>query len=260
MRVLPLGIILAVTWAASASAGTIAISLSEDGGLATGVLSASSGTTLTLSGPYAAAPNFSFNGFTVTSNANLTSGVQGELMGTGGIVPLGTGTHTLTILVSDDGFTFPAGPDYFTHSSSSYTAVNIGTRADSFMFQSFSTPGQDLYGMAVPNPQDTYSPLAASGSRPRSTVVLTSNTGYTLTQRYEWISTGSTTLFQPTASTITQLVPEPASWVMALIGIVGSLRLARISVRVVPPPDSRRCVLRGDRRPRHRNGGVSVRD
>jgi hypothetical protein len=226
LRVLPLGIILALTWVASASAGTIVISLSEDGGLATQVLSASSGTTLTLSGPYAAAPDFSFTGFTVTSNADLTSGVQGELMGTGGILPAGTGTHTLTILVSDNGFTFPAGPDYFTHSSSSFTAVNIATSADTFEFQSYSTPGQQLFGTAVPNPRDTYSPLAASGSGPTSTVVFTSTTGYTLTQRYEWTSTGSTALFQATGSTITQLVPEPASWVMALVGIVGSLGLA----------------------------------
>jgi hypothetical protein len=229
LRVLPLGIILALTWAASASAGTIAFSLSEDGGPATQVLSASSGTTLTLSGAYAAAPDFSFTGFTVTSNANLTSGVHGELMGTGGILPAGTGTHTLTILVSDDGFTFPAGPDYFTHSSSSYTAINIATSADTFEFQSYSTPGQQLFGTAMPNPQDTYSPLAASGSSgPTSTVVFTSTTGYTLTQRYEWTSTGSTALVQATGSTISQLVPEPASWVMALVGIVGSLGLARV--------------------------------
>jgi hypothetical protein len=228
MRVLPLGIILALTWAASACAGTIAISLSEGGGPATQVLSASSGTTLTLSGTYAAAPDFSFTGFTATSHANLTSGVQGELMSTGGILPVGIGTHTLTILVSDDGFTFAAGPDYLTHSSSSYTAINIATSADTFEFQSYSTPGQHLFGTGVPNPHDTYFPLTASGSGPTSTVAVTSSTGYTLTQRYEWISTGSTAVFQATGSSITALVPEPESWVIALVAIVGSLGLARV--------------------------------
>jgi hypothetical protein len=227
LRILLLGIAVALSWAGNARAGSLAIELSEDGGPASIVAMQTSGGTLTLSGTYAAAPDFNFAGFSVTSNANLTTGTQGEIMGVGTILSTSTAAHTLTILASDDGFTFPAGPHYITSSSSSYTAVlNPLTRSvDSFTFQSFSTPGQVLFGTSVPSPLDTYSPLLPSDSSPTSTTHFTAAAGYTLTQRYVWDSTGTTFVFQPTGSTITT-IPEPSSWVLALLGIGGSLWLA----------------------------------
>jgi len=229
MSILLLGLAMALSWTGDARGGTFAIELSEDGGAASVVASQSSGGTLTLSGTYAPAPDFNFAGFSVTSNANLTTGFEGRLMGVGTILPTGMGTHTLTILVSDDGFTFPPGPMYITSSSSSYTAVNnpLVPSGDSFKFQSFSTPGQVLFGTSVPNPQDTYSPLAASESGPTTLVHFTSAAGYTLTQRYDWVSTGTTFVFLPTGSTIT-VISEPASWVLALLGLGGSIGLASI--------------------------------
>jgi hypothetical protein len=186
-----------------------------------------SGGTLTLSGTYAAAPDFNFAGFSVTSNANLTMGTQGEIMGVGTILPTGTGTHTLTILASDDGFAFPAGPHYITSSSSSYTAVlnPLANSGDSFTFQSFSTPGQVLFGTSVPSPPDTYFPLLSSGSGPTTSTHFIAALGYTLTQRYDWVSTGTTVVFQSTGSIIAT-IPEPSSWVLGLLGIGGSLGLA----------------------------------
>jgi hypothetical protein len=229
MSILLLGLAMALSWTGDARAGTFAIELSEDGHAASVVASQSSGGTLTLSGTYAAAPDFNFAGFHVISNANLTTGSEGEIMGAGTILPTGTSTHTLTILVSDDGFTFPAGPIYITSSSSSYTAVNnpLVPSGDSFIFQSFSTPGQDLFGTTVPSPPDSYSPLLFSDSGPTSATPFTAAAGYTLTQRYDWVSTGTTLVFQPTGSTITS-IPEPASWVLALLGFGGSIGLASI--------------------------------
>jgi hypothetical protein len=95
------------------------------------------------------------------------------------------------------------------------------------MFQSFSTPGQDLFGTSVPSPLDSYSPLLSSDSGPTSTTPFTAAAGYTLTQRYDWVSTGTTLVFLPTGSTVTA-IPEPASWVLALLGLGGSIGLASI--------------------------------
>jgi hypothetical protein len=229
MRILLLGIALALSWAGNATAGTLAIELAEDGGTPMVVASQSSGGTLVLMGTYTEAPDFSFAGFSVTSNANLTSALQGELQGVGTITPIGTGTHTLTIIASDNGFTLPGSSKYETSSSSSYTDVlnPLATSSDTYKFQSFSTPGQNLFGTAVPNPLDTYSPLTPSDSGPTTLVYWTSGPQYTLTQRYDWVSTGQSLVFQPTGSTITT-VPEPASWVLAVLGLGGSLGLASI--------------------------------
>jgi hypothetical protein len=224
-----LGIAVALSWAGNAWAGTLAIQLSEDGGPASIVAMQPSGGTLTLSGTYAAARDFNFAGFSVTSNANLTMGTQGEIMGVGTILPTSTGTHTLTILASDDGFTVRAGTDYITSSSSSYTAVlnPLAKSGDSFTFQSFSTPGQVLFGTSVPSPPDTYFPQLSSDSGPTTSTHFTLASEYTLTQRYDWVSTGTTFVFQPTGSTIAT-IPEPSSWVLALLGIGGSVGLAWI--------------------------------
>src|ERR1700723_395960 len=112
MRLTPIKLLLpcvalALAWSGSARADMV-ISLAENGGTPVQVASGPSGTFLTISGTNAGAPEFTFAGFTVTPTMGAS---EGELQGTGTIIDAG-GPASLTITVSDDGFTNPTGPDY----------------------------------------------------------------------------------------------------------------------------------------------------
>jgi len=218
----------ALFWAGDARAG-FSIKIFEDGNMGSAtIINQVSGGTISVTGVLAGAPDFNFVGFSATSNANVAT-TQGTLQGTGTILSQSAGTHTLTIIESDDGYSSPAFPIKRMDSSSGYTFSGGG--GNSFTFQSFATAGANLFGTGVPSPGHTYSPLVASGAFNESPVQFTAPSIYTLTQRYDWVSTASGAVFQPTGSTITsQAIPEPSSLTLALIG-GGSLGLIAIRRR-----------------------------
>ena len=222
---------VAVVLASAASArADLELSISENGGPAT-ILHAASGGTITPSGVVAGVPDFNFSGFSATSTLGST---EGELHGTGSIESTGTGKNTLTILVSDTGFTNPPGPHYQMNSSSSYSSImTSSTTGFVRSFQSFATAGQNIFGMSVPSPGFTYSPIGTglgSGSHNEAATNFAASLGYTLTQEYVWTSNGAGDLLSPTGSTIAA-VPEPSYLALfgtlALVGTVVEHRRRR---------------------------------
>lgn len=225
---LPCVAVLLVLASAGNARATLAILVQEDG-TTYDLISGSSPQNIT----GFSTPNFTIDSFTATSAETAS---QGNIQGVGSI---DTGnsdgvTHVLTIIVSEDSFTNPSGPNFVLGSSSSYTAVPIvGANPDGYMFQSFATPGQSLFGMTVPSPGTLYAPIEASGSNNESPTPFTSTSGYTLTQVYTWTDTGPTVaILQPTGSTVatagsSSLVPEPSSLVLFGLGSLGLLVVSR---------------------------------
>jgi len=222
MRIFLPCIAVALAWGGSARAGNLSISIQEAGYAATTLATGSGGTIDVPSGVVAGAPDFSFSGFNVTSILGAT---EGTLAGSGTIDSLNQNPKTLTVLISDNGYTLPAGPNYTMASSSSYSFGFPNSTTDSFSFQSFANPGSVLFAMADPSPGHTYSPLIGFGSDhfDEAPTAFSSGTGYTLTESYVWNSTAANDTFQATGSTIVTgaAVPEPASVVLLGLGSLG---------------------------------------
>jgi PEP-CTERM motif len=217
-RTLLASLALALAWAGGARAGSLSVSIQETGFTAD-VFTAPSGTSITLSGAYSnAAPDFFFPGFTASSTLGSS---EGQLLGTGTIESLAPGS-TLTILISDDGYTAPAGPNYTMGSSSSYSGTPFG----SLTFQSFATPGQSLFGMTITSAGTVYNPLASHGSNDEPPTSFSSSTGYTLTQKYVWTS-GSALLNLLGSTVVANAVPEPSSLVLFGLGSIGLIVVQR---------------------------------
>jgi hypothetical protein len=213
---------LVLVWAGNARAD-LTVSIQEGANTPTIVSTTDSptGGIIALNGTFAGAPDFFFDGFTLTST--LTGPTPGNITGTGTIDSGAAGT--LTILVSDNLFVNPPGPHYQLNSTSSYTGSFPHSSTDSLSFQSFAAAGSDLFGTSFPSPGHTYSPLGGNGAFNEASTLFTAPSGYTLTQKYVWVSNASGDALQPTGSTtaiFTNAIPEPSSLALFGLGSLGS--------------------------------------
>jgi PEP-CTERM motif-containing protein len=244
MKILLTCVAAGLAWAGDARAGsTLAIEIFE-GSNTPYMVSASTGpggflnidTSSTLLAD--AAPDFTFNSFGVTSSESST---QATIHGVGSINTTATGAVTLTVLVSQTGYTMPPGPGYSMASSSSYTASP--GNSDTLAFQSFASSTQTLFAKDIPSPGVTYNPVGFSGSNDESpNTPFTASAGYTLTEQFVWTTSGDGSsigaLLQPTGSTIVTAaaVPEPSSLVLLSVASIGLVAIGR-----------RRCATRSRR-------------
>lgn len=232
MRSTPLKILLPCLAFVLASAGNaradLQIALAEDGGPATVVYDGpSNGSSGPLNGIFTAAPDFLFNDLSATSffGSPSTLGTDDS------IIALSPGSHSLTILISDNEYNVPAGPNYVMGSSSGYTAASDpgGTAT----FQSFATPGMVPtglpFGMAIGSPGAVYTPINLSGSSTEASTNFSAPGRYTLTEEITWTPSTSGSIFDVTGSTTVSAVPEPSSLVLFGLGSIGmiALRLRR---------------------------------
>ena len=142
MKIMLALIAVAMAWTGNAKA-ELGILIQEDSST---IYSASAASFESLNVPSGQYGDFLFSGFTASSSQATA---EGDLGGEGSIASTSAATHTLTILVSDDGFTLPTGPNYTMGSSSGYsfTPANFpNAYTDTLSFQSFATAGSDLFG------------------------------------------------------------------------------------------------------------------
>jgi hypothetical protein len=225
-RLTPVLAVILILGCASASQATFAVKIWEDNN-APATFSQATGGTINLNGSNAAYPDFSFSGFGVTSNSNVAD-TQAKLTSTGTINPsqIDGLAHTLTILVSDNNFTFPPGASYLLQSSESYSELFTGS-TDNYKFQSFVTPGANLFDMThTASPGFLFSNIGGTGSGSNNEANISFGTTLPFTMTQELVINLSNPIptvtgFQPTGSSVVtaQAVPEPASLTMALIGV-----------------------------------------
>ncbi len=182
---------------------------------------------LNFSGTDVAFPDFTFSGFSVTSNV-ATPASQAELKATGTISVGGLAADaTLNIIVSTDGYGFPTGPNYLLGSSGSYTEA-LTNSDDSFYFQSGQDPGNALDTFTNASAGFTFQLGNSAGSHNETPVALVSGTPYSLSQKlvFKITSLSSGAVLQPTVSTTlvgNAVVPEPSSLILAGLGSLGLL-------------------------------------
>jgi len=221
-----LGMVVGVLWGASPAQANLQVRLSVDGGAATLVIDAADFT----SGTYT---NTSFGGvfkIQVLGSASDNGATLSDLLSsTTRVQNIGTGTHTLTIEVSQNNYTLPGtvGADLLMTSSASGT-VNVvgagGPAANTETFQSYVNNVNtefNITGATTSGPQTsslnnpgswTSAPNNATAVFTRTTAEYTVTTIQTLT-----IGAGGDINF----STQTNLVavPAPAAVVLALTGL-----------------------------------------
>ena len=212
MKVLSIGAVLALAWAGDVRAG-LTLSVAENDASLTQIVVAQSGGSFTINGIFLGAPDFTFSNFTVTSTLGAT---QGELQASGTITDTGA-PASFHIVIEDDGYTMPAGPDYVMNGSLSYSSNSLG------FLNFFSTAnGVNSPGVSFPHP------IQGSGSQNDTPTPFTSGSGYSITQTYNWgrPDTGeSLTLHGSTI--VANAVPEPSSAMLFGLGSIGLVLISR---------------------------------
>lgn len=180
--------------------------------------------------------DFNFSGFNINSSQASN---QGQL-GTSGTItsayvnPSDT-LHTLTIAVSDTGYTTPVGPGYQLDSSAGYTFLpnnSPNPYTDTLTFQSSGTANAIPPGTSVLSPGEMYSFNDFGTSPPVSEApsFFTATGGYSLGETYVWTSNGSgdsLSVDGSTTATGVASVPEPSALVLLGLGSVGLVAIRR---------------------------------
>lgn len=176
--------------------------------------------------------NWGNSGSSFSASDILSNTGQNELHSNGSLVPtVGyTGSPTVTILVSDNAYTGPPGPNYVMGSTSGYSG--FPGSSDTLTYQSFAAPGQTLYQQLNPSPGADYTNMTSSGgSHNEATTNFSASSGYTLTEKYVWTLSGdgsAINLGLTGATTVnTASVPEPGSLALLGLGALGMVALRR---------------------------------
>ncbi len=191
----------------------LTISASENGGPLKPVAAASgfgpSGNHITFGGAFLAAPDFTFSVFTAISKFGAT---QGELQVFGTIQDTGA-PASLQLVIEENGYTMPAGPNYVMNGSLSYSSTSTGSL-------SFFSTANEVNSPGVSFP----APIAGSGNQNDTPTPFTSGSGYSITQTYNWgsaLNGESLTLNRLGSTIVANAVPEPSSVVLFGLGSIG---------------------------------------
>lgn len=172
--------------------------------------------------------NFAFDSLSADSNSTTGGGVLDAVLGVNGSLrQLNTGDFSITITVSDTDFGFPPltpGGTLISAATDTYSLA-AGNRT----FESFFGPNNQEYEEGIAAPIVSYSLTGTGDGGDKSTVGVTdADNIYSLTNR-SVISlglAGAQTRFGGVTTVSASAVPEPASLVMAGLGLLALPALA----------------------------------
>ena len=226
-----LGAILGLIGLTSPARADFVIQIAEDGGAFTTVASSSPGSsgTLTFSGTFG---DFTIlGGFSKSNSPGTLSGANLQV-GTLDITndALGSGSHTISIRVSAQGFTTPSGAGVGLVLADTVSgSVNAGTLSIGHFTGSIDTSNA-LFATGMSAPTITFGPTGSqnSFSGSSSTGVDIGTTPYSMTLNGDWrLSNGGELTL--TGGNGKVVVPEPASMVLLALGggLLGTFGLLR---------------------------------
>lgn len=217
---------------ASSARADLQVTLQEDGGAVVTVIDVPSGTSGTYGSPPIVFGDFTVNQLGASSNSPGTPTLSKELSSTVDLTNNSSASHTLTIMVTDVGFTAPNNGFPIVYRSNFSPTVAVGGTGQTGTFQGYVDPNNAPFGTTTtsgPQPLDLSSVGAFSSS---ATGSFTNSGGtYSVSSKTTLVFAGNGDINYST-SIILSPTPEPGTMAMAvaglpLVGLVTWLRRRR---------------------------------
>jgi hypothetical protein len=209
-------------------ASTLEIDYSIDGGarqIGASTTTGSGTTTLHWSSSDVGAAGLFSVDMTIATSNSPGSATQAKITQSNNTVNTlyGSGTHTLTIYVSSDGFSSPSSPPPLVLGNASSITQDSGSTQ--VTFTSYSDTSNTLFGMSGSTVTSTSVSYSASGQngtgKGASSALFTTNGQhpYSLTNEGDYTLSGGTSLTVVSGNTTVTPTPAPPAAVLALTGL-----------------------------------------